>query len=565
MKYLATLLLAALLPSFYAADALPAARRADWTLTGVPDGDLNSLPFRTTIATTLSPGATSDQIESAFNSAASNTVVKLNAGDYLIDEDIRLTANGVTLRGSTNAAGWPTTRLILTNGGSGFSQAGIELFGGTYPASIFGSVTSRNISSGLTHGSSNITVSTTPTGLAVGWMVVLDQLAGGAVNDAGGFPNRSGRGISQPFMVTAISGNDITIWPPLVGNYWSTSFDPEIFWWDSDVIKWSSIEDIEVDPINDTGVNNARNIFLCNAYACWVRNVKTRRWFTSAGASGFGFAWTVQCEQQDTYVYDAAAVLSSSYGTYTFVAAYNHYAYNISSNVALVHPNISAQACSFMFNICQPPLPYGTASWLPEQWFTHDGYPQYLLYEGNWVHNIFFDDVGDANTANNVVARNRILGFYTGKSGNTIPGVVLNNSPDNSFLGNVLGVEGAHTDILTTTWPEEFFIYAIETAATNTWRTNNYNVVTGGIPSSEALGANTQQDSYRFASADTRFSGYGFAWPFITPVEAIADNADYYTNSPAGYRAFFGEWPPAEAQGSSIAVSGVINSGVKYQ
>lgn len=562
-----TLLTMLLVVSAQAADVLPAARRADWTLTGIPGG----IPFRTTIYTNLGLSATSDQIEAALAACPSNQVVQLTNGTYIIDEDIRITSNGKTLRGKTNAFGWPTTILRLESGGAGFTQAGIELFGGTYVATDFGSKTTRNITSGLTHGSTNIGLSAAPTGLTVGWQAVIDQLAGAFINDAGGFPNRSGRGISMPVMIEAISGTNVTIWPPLIGNYWDTADDPELMYWDSDVIKMSSIEDIFVDPEDNTGVNNARNIFICNAYRCWVRNVITRNWYTTAGSSGFGFAWTVQCEQRGCYVFDAAAVLSSSYGTYSFVNSYDRHIFNISSNVALVHPNISSQGSAFLYNMCQGPLPYGDASWLPEQWFTHDGFPQYLLYEGNWAHNIFFDDVGNANTAGNVIARNRLLGFFTGKSGNTIPVVVLNNSPDMTIVGNVLGVNGEHTTYSSTTWPVEFRIFAIETDALNVWRTNNYNTVNDAIPAAEDLGALTQQDSYVFASAPT--SAY-FEWgdrqfPFISPTIHSATNSSYYTNSPAGYRAFFGEWPQAASGGTTpnVVISGrtVISGRITVQ
>src|SRR5687768_1053918 len=70
-----------------AVDVVPDAGRPDWSKSGVPGG----IPQRGTIYTTLNPGATSTQIQSAINSCPAGQVVFLNAGTYSLSGGIRIT------------------------------------------------------------------------------------------------------------------------------------------------------------------------------------------------------------------------------------------------------------------------------------------------------------------------------------------------------------------------------------------------------------------------------------------------------------------------------------------
>ena len=533
------LFLIGLVAQSIASDVLPSDRRADWTLAGVPGG----IPHRTTIFQTLSSTATSDQIQTAINSCPSNQVVQLGAGNFTIGGDIRITTDYVTLRGSTNAQGWPTTRLIMTSGGSGYSQAGIDVYGGIYPANDYpGLGQERNISGGLTHGSTNVTVTAAPSGLSVGDIFIIDQNNGAIVNDSGGFIARPGNH-SVAFMArcTAVNGNTVTFWPPLVGTYWNTSDGPQIYYWGNQAARWVGVEDLFIDPTS-SGVNGARNLFFSPAYACWARNVKTTRWWTGGGASAVGWFWAVQCEMRDCYFYDATAVSSSSYATYAADVSYCKFESNISSNVALVFPNIAAQACVWSANVAVGPMPYSPNSFLPEMFFNHGGFPSFCLYENNWIAgNIFLGDgVFNSNCGWITVSRNRIEGWFPGKTGNTTPMSVANNSGNQTIIGNVLGMEGQQSSYSSSTPGSAGNIYAIQSTAIGTIRTNNYNTVDDAVRNIEAIGANTQEISYVYPSKPGFFRDR--QWPPY-PVTSVATNALYFTNSPAGYRLYFGEWP----------------------
>src|SRR5215468_8149214 len=72
-------------------DSLAAANRTiDWTRAGVIGG----IPNRTTVCTTLAPGATAAAINGAI-AACSNGVVALGAGTYTLSA-------GITFRGANN-------------------------------------------------------------------------------------------------------------------------------------------------------------------------------------------------------------------------------------------------------------------------------------------------------------------------------------------------------------------------------------------------------------------------------------------------------------------------------
>src|SRR5690242_6118248 len=85
------------------------ARAIDWSKAGVRGG----IPNRSTTCTTLNPGATASQINSAIASCPSGQVVYLNAGTYGGLSGIIFNGkSGVTLRG----AGADKTFLVFTSG-----------------------------------------------------------------------------------------------------------------------------------------------------------------------------------------------------------------------------------------------------------------------------------------------------------------------------------------------------------------------------------------------------------------------------------------------------------------
>ena len=82
---------------------------------GIPGG----VPNRTTVCTTLNPGATAGQINSAIASCPSGQVVFLNTGTYNLSSGIDFAGhNNVTLRGAgpTNTIVWCSVPVPAAGG-----------------------------------------------------------------------------------------------------------------------------------------------------------------------------------------------------------------------------------------------------------------------------------------------------------------------------------------------------------------------------------------------------------------------------------------------------------------
>ena len=163
MKRARLLLLFVLLlgPSAPVHAQIDAGRRIDWSQAGVPGG----IPTRTAICTTLNPGATAAQINSAI-AACSNGVVFLNAGTYNLSTGINFGGkSNVTLRG----AGPRQTILRFTgaDGCGGFAAS--VCLKGTSSVGVWGvpAANVRNWIAGYTKGTTQITLDSV-SGIAVG-------------------------------------------------------------------------------------------------------------------------------------------------------------------------------------------------------------------------------------------------------------------------------------------------------------------------------------------------------------------------------------------------------------
>ena len=94
-------------------------RAANWSNVGIPGG----IPSRTTNCATLSPGATTSQINSAIASCPSGQVVLLSAGTYTISGGIAFNGtSNVTLRGAG-----PTKTILNFSGGDSCGGLGGDI------------------------------------------------------------------------------------------------------------------------------------------------------------------------------------------------------------------------------------------------------------------------------------------------------------------------------------------------------------------------------------------------------------------------------------------------------
>src|SRR6266704_1286949 len=250
------------------------ARAIDWSKAGVRGG----IPNRSTVCATLSPGATTSQINSAIASCPSGQVVYLNAGTYSgLNGIIFNGKGGVTLRG----AGADKTLLIFTSGIGCHSLATDVCITGMDTNWRGGPSNSANWTSGYAPGTTNITLSSV-TNLRVGSPLILDQvddpsdtgsvfvcqdpatvpscsLEGNATN--GQRPNRDQVQIVQVVSCgtastagQACNGTNVSITPGLYMANWSSTKSP-VAWWATSPISGSGIEDLSLDHTSSTAAS----------------------------------------------------------------------------------------------------------------------------------------------------------------------------------------------------------------------------------------------------------------------------------------------------------------------
>jgi len=502
------------------ADPLASDHRIDWSYAGVPGG----IPYRTQIYQSFSPGATAAQINSAISSCPSNQVVFLNAGSYSLDSQLVIRKNGVTLRGATNSSGAPATILNFSSGASGDGLIDIP---GSYPANNWSSVPFASVNSGYTPGSTTLNLASAPSGLQVGWIIVMDQINDEnlvrnttSAQGSGVWGGRNNnRGYSQFFRVKAINGSSVTVEPPVYGSYWNASLSPQIYWWGASTIR-SGIEDLQVNRV--PGGGGVQNMHMALADSCWVRNARVQQ-----AANGLiRTAWTLNCQIQDCYLTLHDNVGSATYSLYITYSgsllAQNNIGYITPCFIGLM----DTMGCVVAYNYATN-FPYSSASWLPECMMVHGGHNYMDLFEGNMAPS-FWSDFIHGNASFNVIHRNRYPGWEPGKTGSLHPANLEAYQDNFSFFGNVLGTAGVQSGY-SGIWQVD------ATSAATINRKANFNTFDNAIPSSESLGSDSLVQSYYLTSKPAWFGDRPY--PPIDPTSPASATA---TNLPAGYRFYYG-------------------------
>ena len=280
---IAILLLAASAPA-----QIPTSNRVDW-IAGVTVGVLGGIPARETVFTNLPAGASAAPISSAIQAAPSNSVVQLAAGTNLITTYINWGGrDGVTLRGHPDG-----TVIRMTNSGVGLMFY-LNGTGGDAGQSQLG--VGVPLVSGYTKGASNVTA-TSVSGLSSNQVVIFTQ------NDDTNFVfsatgNPTNGYLRQRVVIQAISGTNITFWPPLV---WTLRSDLNPRYYAAgNQIERSGIEGItwlaEHADISAVG-------YISNAKECWFSGNR----ITGFQAYGPNLNWTVFTEIRSNYIYGSVS------------------------------------------------------------------------------------------------------------------------------------------------------------------------------------------------------------------------------------------------------------------
>ena len=274
---------------------IPADRRIDWTSTGIPGG----IPNRTTISTTLNPGATTAQINSAIASCPSGQVVYLSAGTYSNIGVIHLDRSQVTLRGA--GAG----NTVINSTASGDTCVASPQLG------FSGSVA---MSSGYTKGSTSVVMAATPANFAVGNLIQFDQDDDTSLVMATDGPGRNLQFIAR---ITGKSGNTISFEPPFPYTF-NASKNPKAAYLDGGPgLTLTGIEDLTLQT--SRSMNSL--IWLAGSDRCWVKGVEL-----SGGDNIFIWVYgSHQVEVRRCYIHDARGTPNNTdgYGVYLYAGTSN--------------------------------------------------------------------------------------------------------------------------------------------------------------------------------------------------------------------------------------------------
>lgn len=502
----------------YAGDPIPASRRIDWSYSGVPGG----IPNRTTVCASLNAGASASAINSAI-SACNNGVVKLNAGTYSVT-GISMSKSNVTLRG----AGADQTILrgcnIVRLGSGGNSSSGIGITGGG------------------AKDSKTFTVAST-SGLSVGQMIELDRdNTDFVVSTTGG-----SRHIRQVNVITAMSGNTVTVRNPLIWDF--TSGSPRIKYTFTNT-KSSGIEDLKLDHSGTSGCSNF-DFQYCDS--CWLKGIESYR------PSGYHFTilGTVNGEIRDSFVHEAQTFGANNGG----LAVYGSPQYGSNSSWKIennifdkLFPAVELQNSSSAFYVGYN-FSYGSASQAsgaPVTWTfadNHGPHDMMNLWEGN-VGEMFGSDGYFGGSSHATAFRNHLTG-YNRNSGNSGEPLVLNRlTYYYNIVGNVLG---------SSSWTAGKYVQAADNCSGGTaiYRLGYPNIgncglsdvtgnsVPGGMsyPDSRVASTLLRWGNYDYNSKTTRWTTAELSPDAVAPSDQSLPASYYYSGRPSWFPAGVA-WPP---------------------
>ena len=543
------------------ADIIPPNRAAVWQGNAGVEG---GIPNVTTIYASLTTANTLADINNAIQDCPSNQVVMLGPGTYNLSGGITLIQrNGVVLRGQG-------TNTILKFSGNPY--LGNILIEGAWQSAIWNGVDGLvNWTGGYSLGATNITLASTA-GLSVGSVICLDQLndfddvnAANAYETTGtGIPgcdastgcNDCGRACGtrtqqQYVRVRAISGNTVTISPPLAMPNWRASQAPQA-WWVSRTALMCGIEDLCIDGTASSPNNYGANIAFWNAWNCWVKNVRSTNNLVGSGNSTHAhFQQSGRIEIRHSYFYGTRAIGYVNYGLLPIMASSCLVEDNIFNHIGSpVLPNYAVTANVFSYNYATN-MENGSTAISHAFWF-HGSHGCMNLIEGNFANGVrgdYFHGSGGYNT----VFRNCFSGWEAGKNFNTYPVLIEVTNRSWNIVGNVLGQSGKqnHYESICTAPKYTSAIYSAgwndigagddpQTVAT-LYRHGNYDVVNNSIVWSSTNADHTIPPSLLYGSKPAWFGDR--PWP---PYDPGLPASAAITNIPAGYRAIFGVDPPTQ-------------------
>jgi hypothetical protein len=434
-----------------------ASRSIDWSQVGISGG----IPPRSTICTTLGPGATAAQINSALAACPSGQTVTLGPGTYNLSAGIDFTGkSNVTLRGSG------ANQTLLVFGGAvachGFA-ADVCMAGADLNYSVQPENTATWTATSYAKGQTVITMSAAAN-LRPGAPLILDQAddtsdSGDLVvcelpalpgfpldcNDDVPYPQGGGTGgqrvqRAQEQIVTVVSclpscpnsgPTVVTFSPGLYMPNWNAARSPGA-WWASSPVFADGIENLSEDH---TGSSAQAGNVLMDCSGCWVEGVRSID-------SDRSHVWILQSPRavvRDSYFYGTKNAVSQSYGVEIYPSSDSLIENNIFQRITSSQMlNGAASGSVFAYNFTINDYETASPAYLYTSVWMHAGGIDNVLLEGNVGSGIISDLFHGSH--NFVTAfRNRWTGWETGKADHTTPVSMWPYSRFYNLVGNVLG------------------------------------------------------------------------------------------------------------------------------
>ncbi|MDR0494497.1 MAG: InlB B-repeat-containing protein [Treponema sp.] len=397
---------------------------------GIPGG----IPNVTSVHTTLAAGSTAAQINAAIQDAAKSgasaknpKVVKLAAGTFNISGTILLNKPGVILRGAGRDAGG----TVLSGGDIIGAQTFISIGyrEGWFKESWNSAV---NVTANAMMGATTITVSSIPSGVTAGSIIVIDRLAdtsspygpsgtefilglgtNGIRGTTAGRHGPAGAGgaarpVRQYAEVASASGNTITLKDPLNIDFplsrGGKSLQPQVWNTEASNYQYIGLEDMKITCSAGDGYGSMIYMGVPSSY-CWVKNVECDG--TNPGWQGRhiemnGYRNTVR----DSYVHHAKNVRNGGVAYGICVRGSN----GLIENNACIMLNKPLVALSsgggnvIGYNYVTNAYDYapgggpGAPGWQETAIdASHGGYCHSDLYEGNYTANLSTDSTYGSN------------------------------------------------------------------------------------------------------------------------------------------------------------------------
>lgn len=414
MRFFVALIL--LLP-FVADAAVPSTNKVPWTpgvYVGVPTG----IVARTTVYTNHLASYGSAALETALANCPANQIVQCetNVKHWITNTlDVLATYDHKTLRGGLNCV------FHFTNS-SEFNLGTDAAFAHTSPT------ISNFVISAVHKGTTNIVV-TNVTGFAAGMMcriAIANDTNAVFSAGAGGFLRQELKRIH------AVSGNTVTVWPPIYSGYEAGSI--KVCWLIPDVLEYFGIEDIYIEHTNNSAF---AGLEFLQCYGSWASNVVV----TNFANHGVFIYESAQCEFRNNFVRKRTGDGSNGSGYLVNASSACLIEDSVLANVfPLVEFWNSASGNVVGYNMMYGSIAFGfLGSGLN---FNHGGWSEFNLLEGNLTPNIQTDGYFNGSSYNTIY-RNWAYGFgpATVEANNT-------NSFANSFcrgsryeasVGNIWG------------------------------------------------------------------------------------------------------------------------------